>query len=222
MNQAQTQTQYQRSPDLIDVLPLTAKRVIDIGCGVGVIAKEFHIRATPEYYLGVEIVAENAEIAKQHCSECIVGNIEEFDTETWNQLAKYDLWVFGDVLEHLYDPWSVLKKVRSILPADGQIACCIPNAQHWSMQARLSIGDWRYADAGLLDRTHIRFFTRQTIIELLQGAGFEITEIVPRYVQQPNADKFLDIIENLAATTGADPKIARADASVFQYIIKAR
>jgi SAM-dependent methyltransferase len=218
----QMQNPNQRSPDLIDVLPLTAKRVIDIGCGVGVIAKEYHIRAAPKYYLGVEIVPEHAEIAKQYCSQCIVGNIEEFDTDTWSQLTDYDLWVFGDVLEHLYDPWSVLKKVRSILPADGQIACCIPNAQNWSLQARLSIGDWRYADGGLLDRTHIRFFTRETIIELLQGAGFEITEIVPRYLQHPNTDKFLDIIENLAATTGGDPKTARADASVFQYLIKAR
>jgi 2-polyprenyl-3-methyl-5-hydroxy-6-metoxy-1,4-benzoquinol methylase len=218
----QVAKQFQRSPDLIDVLPINANRVVDVGCGLGVIAKEFHIRANPNYYLGIEIVQKNAEIAKQYCSECIVGNIEEFNNETWSQLSNYDLWVFGDVLEHLYDPWSVLKKVRSILPEDGQIACCIPNAQHWSMQARLSIGDWRYADTGLLDRTHIRFFTRQTIVELMRDAGFEITEIIPRYLHQPNADKFLDIIENMAATAGGDPKIARAEASVFQYIVKAK
>ena len=218
----QVAKQFQRSPDLIDVLPINANRVVDVGCGLGVIAKEFHIRANPNYYLGIEIVPKNAEIVKQYCSECIVGNIEEFNNETWSQLSNYDLWVFGDVLEHLYDPWSVLKKVRSILPEDGQIACCIPNAQHWSMQARLSIGDWRYADTGLLDRTHIRFFTRQTIVELMRDAGFEITEIIPRYLHQPNADKFLDIIENMAATAGGDPKIARAEASVFQYIVKAK
>ena len=218
----QVANQFQRSPDLIDVLPINANRVVDVGCGLGVIAKEFHIRANPNYYLGIEIVPKNAEIVKQYCSECIVGNIEEFNNETWSQLSNYDLWVFGDVLEHLYDPWSVLKKVRSILPEDGQIACCIPNAQHWSMQARLSIGDWRYADTGLLDRTHIRFFTRQTVVELMRDAGFEITEIIPRYLHQPNADKFLDIIENMAATAGGDPKIARAEASVFQYIVKAK
>ena len=214
--------QNQKSPDLIDVLPLTAKRVVDIGCGVGEIAQEFHIRASPEYYLGVEIDPQDAVIAKKYCSECIVGNIEEFDENTWSQLENYDLWVFGDVLEHLYDPWRILKKVREILPTDGQIACCIPNVQHWSVQARLSIGDWRYAEKGLLDRTHIRFFTRQTIVELIQGAGFEITEIVPRYLHHPTADKFLDIIEKLATVTGGDSQIARTEASVFQYIIKAR
>ena len=103
----QVAKQFQRSPDLIDVLPINANRVVDVGCGLGVIAKEFHIRANPNYYLGIEIVQKNAEIAKQYCSECIVGNIEEFNNETWSQLSNYDLWVFGDVLEHLYDPWSV-------------------------------------------------------------------------------------------------------------------
>jgi 2-polyprenyl-3-methyl-5-hydroxy-6-metoxy-1,4-benzoquinol methylase len=216
------QQNQQKSPDLIDVLPLSAKRVIDIGCGIGEIAKEFHVRGAPEYYLGVEIVPADAEVAKQYCSQVMVGNIEEFDADTWAQLTNYDLWVFGDVLEHLYDPWKVLNKVRAILPHDGQIACCIPNVQHWSIQARLSIGDWRYADKGLLDRTHIRFFTRQTIVEMLQDAGFEITELIPRHIHHPTADKFLDVIENLSVTTGGDPQTARFDASVFQYIIKAR
>jgi 2-polyprenyl-3-methyl-5-hydroxy-6-metoxy-1,4-benzoquinol methylase len=218
----EAQQNQQKSPDLIDVLPLSAKRVIDIGCGIGEIAKEFHVRGAPESYLGVEIVPEDAEVAKQYCSQVMVGNIEEFDSDTWAQLTNYDLWVFGDVLEHLYDPWKILKKVRTILPHDGQIACCIPNVQHWSIQARLSIGDWRYADKGLLDRTHIRFFTRQTIIEMMQHAGFEITELIPRHIHHPTADKFLDFIENLASTTGGDPHIARVDASVFQYIVKAR
>lgn len=216
------QQNQQKSPDLIDVLPLSAKRVIDIGCGTGEIAKEFHLRGAPELYLGVEIVPEDAEIAKQFCSQVMVGNIEEFDADTWAQLADYDLWIFGDVLEHLYDPWKILKKVRSILPHDGQIACCIPNVQHWSIQARLSIGDWRYADKGLLDRTHIRFFTRQTIIEMIQDAGFKITELIPRHIHHPFADNFLNVIENLAATTGGDPQTASLDASVFQYIVKAR
>jgi trans-aconitate methyltransferase len=218
----QTQNTFQRSPDLIDLMPLYAKRVIDIGCGPGNNAKEFHSRANPEYYLGVEIVPEDAEQARQYCSECIVGNIEEFDEQQWGTLANYDLWVFGDVLEHLYDPWRLLQKVRTSITAGGEIICCIPNVQHWSLQCRLSIGDWRYDEKGLLDRTHIRFFTRQTIIEMLHGAGFDITEIVPRYVNHPSADKFLDIIEKMAAAAGGDSKIARAEAAVFQYIVRGR
>jgi 2-polyprenyl-3-methyl-5-hydroxy-6-metoxy-1,4-benzoquinol methylase len=211
-----------KSPDLIDVLPLSAKRVIDVGCGVGEIAKEYHVRGAPEYYLGIEIMPNDAEVAKHHCSQVWVGNIEKFDTDTWDQLANFDLWVFGDVLEHLYDPWQVLKKVRAVLPSHGSIACCIPNVQHWSLQARLSIGDWRYADKGLLDRTHIRFFTRQTILEMLGDAGFEITDLIPRYIEHPSADAFLNVIENLATLTGGDPHTARSEASVFQYLVKAK
>ncbi len=211
-----------KSPDLIDVLPLSVKRVIDIGCGIGEIAKEYHARGEPEYYLGIEITPDDAEVAKQHCSEVWVGNIEEFDDNVWDQLANFDLWVFGDVLEHLYDPWKVLKKVRSVMPANSSIACCIPNIQHWSIQAKLSIGDWRYTDKGLLDRTHIRFFTRQTILEMLVGAGFEVTDLIPRYIHHPSAEAFLGVIENLATLTGGDPHTARSEASVFQYIVKAK
>ena len=197
---------------------LELSSMLDVGAGAGTYAHVFAQHFPHVERFAVEAWAPYIQEFALNNMYTEVFNHDIRDHENFN----YDIVIFGDVLEHLYDPWSVLKKVRSILPVDGQIACCIPNAQHWSMQARLSIGDWRYADAGLLDRTHIRFFTRQTIIELLQGAGFEITEIVPRYVHNPNADKFLDIIKNLAATTGADPKIARADASVFQYIVKAR
>lgn len=211
-----------RSPELVDMMPLYAKRIIDIGCGPGNNAKEFLTRTNPEYYLGVEILPEDAERARQYCSECIVGDIEKFDEEQWSKLVNYDLWVFGDVLEHLYDPWRLLQKVRTSIAAGGEIICCIPNVQHWSLQCRLSIGDWRYDEKGLLDRTHIRFFTRQTIIEMLHDAGFEITEIVPRYVDHPSTDKFLDLIENMAAAAGGDSKIARAEAAVFQYIFRGR
>jgi 2-polyprenyl-3-methyl-5-hydroxy-6-metoxy-1,4-benzoquinol methylase len=131
----------QKNPDLIDLMPLDARRVLDVGCSTGEIAKEFRKRASPEHYLGIEIVPEDAAIAREFCSECVLGNIEEFDSQQWSELVDYDLWIFGDVLEHLYDPWKVLKKVQGLVPAGGQILCCIPNAQHWSLQARLSIGD---------------------------------------------------------------------------------
>lgn len=211
-----------QSPDLIDLMPLNARRVIDIGCGIGKNAKEYRKRASPEYYLGIEILPEDAEVAREFCSEIIVGNIEKFGDEQWKNLSNYDLWVFGDVLEHLYDPWEVLKKVRNVMPMGGEIICCIPNVQHWSVQCRLAIGDWRYADKGLLDRTHIRFFTRNTIIEMLHQANFEIIELVPRYLHHPSADRILSIIENMAEAIGGDQQAASSDSSVFQYIVRAR
>jgi hypothetical protein len=116
----------------------------------------------------------------------------------------------------------ILKKVHAVIPAGGHLMCCIPNAQHWSIQARLSIGEWRYESKGLLDKTHIRFFTKKTIIELLEGSGFEVLEITPRYVYHPTTEKFLDVIGNLATACGGNSEEAKEDASVFQYIFKAR
>lgn len=113
-------------------------------------------------------------MAQRYCDETLVLNIEQADDTFWGSQGDKDCWIFGDTLEHLVNPWRVLQNIYECLPIDGVVVACIPNAQHWSIQARLSIGDFRYEDEGLLDRTHLRWFTRQTIIEIFQGAGFEI------------------------------------------------
>ena len=77
----------QKNLDLIDLMPLDARRVLDVGCSTGEIAKEYQKRASPEYYLGIEIVPEDAAIAREFCSECVVGNIEEFNSQQWNHLS---------------------------------------------------------------------------------------------------------------------------------------
>jgi len=91
-----------------------------------------------------------------------------------DELGTFDCVLFGDVLEHLMDPWQMLRRLRARMQPDARIAACIPNMQHWSIQARLSVGDLTYEDHGLLDRTHIRWFTRQTIAQLFASTGFVI------------------------------------------------
>jgi hypothetical protein len=85
----------------------------------------------------------------------------------------------------------------------------------------LSIGDLRYEESGLLDKTHLRFFTRQTILEMFDSTGFMVTECVPRIFPEPRRDQFLPVIEQLARLAGADPKIAVEDAMPIQYVVRA-
>lgn len=85
----------------------------------------------------------------------------------------------------------------------------------------MSIGDFRYEDEGILDRTHLRWFTRQTIIEMFHQAGFEIQEGVPRIFDEPGRERFLPMIGEMAKAAGADPEVAISDAIPLQYVIRA-
>ena len=86
----------------------------------------------------------------------MVLNIENAPENFWEETKNTDCWIFGDTLEHLKDPWSILKLIRANISKTGSVVACIPNAQHWSLQAKLSIGDFRYEISGLLDKTHLR------------------------------------------------------------------
>jgi SAM-dependent methyltransferase len=201
------------NPDLLKFIPTSSRRLVEVGCSSGALAREFKKIAPncPGY----------AELAKRHCDRSLVLDIEKAGDAFWLENADRDCWIFGDALEHLRDPWEILRKIRSRMPSTGVVVACIPNAQHWSLQARLSVGDFRYEESGLLDKTHLRWFTRQTMIELFDQAGFEIREGLPRIFNEPQRDKFLPVIEQMARVAGVDPQVAVSDSLPIQFIVKA-
>ncbi len=92
----------------------------------------------------------------------------------------FDCVVFNDVLEHTADPWAVLRKTRALLTPDAAIVVSIPNVRHVSVLVPLIAGGrWDYEDWGILDRTHLRFFTRATAVELLQSTGYTVKRVMP-------------------------------------------
>ena len=217
----QTSTAEIHNPDLLKIIPVTAKRLVEVGCSSGALAREFKKVAPSCDYLGIEIDAERAEQAKRYCDRSLALDIEQAEEAFWQACADRDCWIFGDVLEHLRDPWQVLRNIRSVIPPDGVLAVCIPNAQHWTVQVRLNIGDFRYEELGLLDKTHLRWFTRKTIFELMQQTGFQVIKAYTRVFAEPKREKFLPIIGEMAKLAGADPSEAIADAIPFQYVITA-
>ena len=184
-------------------------------------AREFKRISSECYWLGIEIDPTYAEVAKRHCDESMILNIENAPEYFWDKTTNPDCWIFGDTLEHLSDPWEILKLIRSNISETGSVVACIPNAQHWSLQAKLCIGDFRYETSGLLDRTHLRWFTRQTIIEMFDKAGFEIEVGMQRIFNEPNREVFLPIIRQMAKAAGVDPQIAATDSLPLQYVIRA-
>jgi len=207
--------------DLLSFIPINSKKLIEIGCSSGAMAREFKFISPKCNYLGVEIMPLYSELAKRYCDEVLLMDIEDASESFFIRNSERDCWIFGDTLEHLRDPWSVLKRIRAVIPETGTVLACIPNVQHWTVQAKISTGDFKYQTSGLLDKTHLRFFTRKTIYEMFDDAGFKIIDGLTRILIDPSQDKFLPIIGQMAAAAGENPEIAIEEAKIFQFIIKA-
>lgn len=173
-------THHTPNAQLMEIIPLSAQIVLEIGCGSGATG-ELYLRHNPSArYIGLEISQNYATIARQHITECYVGNVETIDILTLTKGIAPDCIVFGDVLEHLQDPWSLLKKLKDQLSPNGCIVACVPNTGHWSVITQLLSGQWPYAESGLFDRTHLRFFTQQSLRHLFESAGLYVTTLKPR------------------------------------------
>ena len=105
-------------------------------------------------------------------------DVQEFEFGHHVAPASLDLILCLDVLEHLVDPWSVVKRLSPLLAPNGRLVVCVPNVRNWKFVANLLFrGDFTYRDAGLLDRTHLRFFVRQTAVELAEAGAVPVTWI---------------------------------------------
>ena len=163
------------NPDVLALMPTQSACVVEVGSSLGALARAFKAQAPHCHYTGIEIDAEYAKASERYCDRVLHASVEELDDAAFDSLFPSDCWVFGDTLEHLRDPWQVLRRIRERIDTQGSIVACIPNAQHWSVQARLNSGHFRYEDSGLLDRTHLRWFTRLTMMEMFESTGFRIS-----------------------------------------------
>jgi SAM-dependent methyltransferase len=158
-------------------------RVLDVGCATGYLAAELGRRGCTVD--GVEVDPIAAERAREHCRQVVVGDLEARAThaEVERMLggARPDVVICADVLEHLRDPWAVLSWLRTLLPAGGagKAIISLPNIAHWTARRALVRGRFDYADFGLFDRTHLRFFTRDSARELATRAGFAVQQERP-------------------------------------------
>ncbi len=164
--------------DLLKLIPPDVKLVLEIGCGAGALAKAYQ-RINPEVkWLGVEPNEEACKIAESHGVDVMNATVEDWawmGSDDDDGLA--DCLIFGDVLEHLEDPWNVLKKLSLDVHPGAQVLASIPNIQHFSVLYSLLFGHFKYTDEGVMDRTHLRWFTLEGIREMFDQAGLQIHEI---------------------------------------------
>jgi len=210
------------NPDILALMSGNHDCIIEVGCSRGALARDYLAKFSCNQYIGVEIDEDAAEIARQHCTHVITTDIETMTDSEWDSLFPSNLWIFGDCLEHLRNPWTLLRRIRTKLDFDAWIIACLPNAQHWSVQTRLATGNFFYENEGLLDRTHLRWFTRKTSIDLFESTGYAVESVSLRIFDEPQRELFLPAIMQLAERSGSDPNRAAQDCTPLQHIIVAR
>jgi 2-polyprenyl-3-methyl-5-hydroxy-6-metoxy-1,4-benzoquinol methylase len=202
-------------PDLRALVPATARRILDVGCGAGSVGAALR-RDLGAWVAGVELFAQAVELARPRLDELIVA-----DLDTVTELpADLDAAIFGDVLEHLRDPVRLLRVTAEHLAPGGVVIVSVPNVKHWSVLLPLLVQDrFTYADAGLLDRTHVHFFTLAEADDLLREAGLRIEQVGTHTIPLPPA---AEPLVAAAAALGADPDDARTRLEAYQYLVVAR
>lgn len=160
--------------NLLELVTGTPKRVLEIGCGDGATLAALKQRGAG-YVCGLEINPKVAETtrARPEIDEVIVGDVEA--ALSGFESGSFDVVIASHVLEHLVDPWKAVREFHRILTRDGQIVGAIPNIRHASVLLSLMKGRWQYEESGILDWTHLRFFTKISIAQLLSQGGFEAT-----------------------------------------------
>jgi 2-polyprenyl-3-methyl-5-hydroxy-6-metoxy-1,4-benzoquinol methylase len=147
--------------------------VLDVGCGFATTSQ--HIATRGNRVIGIESSAEAVAVARKRVSEVVHADLQQLD-EVKRALGdrRFDVIIFADVLEHLSWPIGVLRGYLDLLKDSGSVIVSLPNVGLWSVRLNLLAGRFRYEETGVLDRTHLRFFTRRTAREMIEQAGLTI------------------------------------------------
>jgi O-antigen biosynthesis protein len=194
-----------------------SKRVLDVGCATGYLAQALVERGCT--VSGVEFDAEAAEEARPHLERLVIGDLEAMDLPEAFGDDRFDVVVFGDVLEHLKDPLPVLRGARKLLADGGSVVASIPNIAHGSVRLALLAGRFDYQPLGLLDSTHIRFFTRSSVEDLFREAG-----MVPIDVRRTTAGFFdtpVPVSEAEFPPEVIDAVLADPESATYQFVLRA-
>ena len=147
--------------------------VFEGGVSSGYVAAEFVARGLKVD--GAEIDAEAAEAARAHCDTVLVGDLQTLDLGPLRR--DYRVLLFADTIEHVADPGGLLRRVRPHLRGDGVLVLSVPNVANWAVRLGLLFGRFRYTERGILDRTHLRFFTKKTLMELVEASGYDVVDV---------------------------------------------
>lgn len=198
----------------------TGKRVVDFGCYTGVVARALAERGCT--VTGIELDPVAAEKAREVCERVVVGDLDRMDLAEALEGSAYDVGLFGDIIEHLKDPVRVLSQFRAHLAPGGFIVVSVPNVAHATVRLSLLKGEFNYENTGILDDTHLRYFTRKSIGDFIEACGYVVDRLDSSDLKVSRADirSALDPL-GLANLDEVIAALTSWEATAFQYIVKA-
>lgn len=164
----------QQRAEMLPFIPAKAKHCLEVGCGEGGFSRLLKTKLSADVW-GVEIDRRAADVASEHLDRVLC---QPFDAAIDLPKNYFDCVIFNDVLEHLVDPFSALDFSRHLLNREGVVICSIPNIRYFvTMFEVLVEGEWKYQDDGILDRTHLRFFTQRSILRTFDELDYDVVRI---------------------------------------------
>ncbi len=207
-------------PEVAAHVPPTARRILDVGCGAGALGAALKARSRGTEVHGLEGNGEAAAQARRLLDGVAEVDLDRMDVALPLGPQPFDCIICADVLEHLKDPAAQLLRLKRHLAPGGVLVLSLPNVRFFRVVHDLVVrGAWTYQDEGILDRTHLKFFTRASILDLLAQTGFETTRM--EAVVQPLDTSGLPLLAAVVAA-GGDLASARDEMQVFQYLVCAR
>lgn len=190
-------------------------KVLEVGCGMGATLAKIQYLWPQAMVCGIEIVERVAQIGANYL-DIIQGNIETMEIPYAKE--QFDYIILADVIEHLYEPEGTIKRLMPYLKKGGAFLCSVPNIMHVSVLMPLLQGQFDYQNAGILDRTHIRFFTLDSISKLFQRCGLEIEALTGK-----KGNELTEKEKQMMKALEMVPGITSTEAfQVHQYIFRAR
>ncbi|MCW9035925.1 MAG: class I SAM-dependent methyltransferase [Rhodospirillales bacterium] len=164
--------------DALPLLNFNNGRVLEIGCGTGATLNFLKENGKISWAGGVEISPIAAEKAKETLDQIWHGNVENIDLESEIEEGALDAVLCMDVLEHLIDPWGMVGRLHKLLKPGGVLVANLPNIRYYKIPLGLLFnGKWKYEESGILDRTHLRFFVKDSMVELMECSGLKVDSI---------------------------------------------
>ncbi|MEQ9353941.1 glycosyltransferase [Coleofasciculus chthonoplastes] len=162
--------------EIVSVVPKNALKILDVGCGAGMLGKALKEQNPRRYIVGIELNDSAFYYATKNLDQTYHSELETFEPP-FNQ-GEFDCIIFADILEHLREPWTIARRYAAFLRFNGTMVASIPNIRHLpTLRQVVELGSWQYQDEGILDRTHLRFFTKKDFVELLYQADVECNSV---------------------------------------------
>jgi 2-polyprenyl-3-methyl-5-hydroxy-6-metoxy-1,4-benzoquinol methylase len=175
--------------DVLSLVPSGCKRFLDLGCATGATGAAIKAAYPGVRVVGVERDAQMAVLAQAKLDRVVVADLDEIETVVCELAGEcFDCIICGDVLEHLIDPWLVLRSATRLCSDRGHVLASLPNVAHISTFMSLLRHRWPYRDRGIHDSSHLRFFARSNVLTLFAQAGLNVTELRRNYrvIERPH------------------------------------